>query len=204
VGKGNGRALHAPTNMRDWDIERLFWNGGKRVREDTTESPTQGVSQRDRSQLLQGLFFLVYLGLFAILIYLMRWLGQTLVLHVSGLDFLLLCLATFRLTHIVNEEKVAQFIRAPFVTCKAVMQPDGGQTKEEKPFGSGIRRMIGELLLCPWCSGVWIATLLVFFHVLVPRVAHVFTLAFATAAGAVLLGTLAKLMHRIRQPLPKP
>lgn len=172
--------------------------------ESTAESPERAASQRDRTRLLHGLFFFVYLSLFIVLLHLMNSLGNAPEMHTSGLDFLILCLATFRLTQIVTQEKVGQFIRAPFVTSEIVPGPGGALTEGEKPSGSGIRRVIGELLLCPWCSGVWIATLLVFFHVLVPRVAHIFTLVFATAAGAILFGILTKMMIRIRSGPSEP
>ena len=151
--------------------------------------------------MLHALFLLIYLALFALLLSLLRLSGAAWPSHVSGLDFLLLCFATFRLTHLLTEERIARCIRAPFVVRKTITNPDGTRKEEEEPVGHGLRRVIGELLICPWCSGVWIATLLTFFHVLVPRTAHIFLLALATAAGAILIETIAKLFDRARASL---
>ena len=58
------------------------------------------------------------------------------------------------------------------------------------------------MILCPWCVGVWVATLLVFAYVLYPGPARVVLLAFGIAAGGVLFTILVKLLDRTRQALP--
>src|SRR5947207_2672669 len=110
-------------------------------------------------------FLLTYLTLWALFFLSMRWLGFGWPHHVDGIDLLLLCLATFRLTEVVTEEKVARCLRAPFCTVHKVEGPDGTFLEEEVPTGRGVRRVAGEMLLCSWCTGIWIATLLTFFWV---------------------------------------
>src|SRR3954453_9623412 len=128
-------------------------------------------------------FFLFYLSMWALFLLSMRWFGFTWPQQVPGIDLLLLSLATFRLTEVVTEEKVARCLRAPFCELRKVEGPDGSFMEEEVPAGRGARRVVGELLLCPWCSGVWIATLLTFLWVAMPAVARLLMVAFAAAAG---------------------
>jgi Flp pilus assembly protein TadB len=149
-----------------------------------------------------GVFLLLYSSL---------WVAFGIVMHRSGVawpkavdpvDLLLLSLATCRLTEIVTEEKVARCLRAPFCEVRKVRQEDGTEIEEEVPRGRGVQRVAGELLLCPWCTSVWIATLLTFAYLLVPTVARVVLLAFAVAAGGVLFQILVKLLDRTRQSIP--
>lgn len=147
---------------------------------------------------------------FFLISYLALWVGFLLAMHgagaawprgVSGIDMLLLCLATFRLTSVVTEEKVARCLRAPFCEVKTRQGSDGAELQEEVPTGRGLRRLVGELLLCPWCTGIWVATLLTFFWIAAPGLARLFLIAFGVAAGGLLFEILAKLMDRTRKSL---
>lgn len=122
---------------------------------------------------------------------------------VPAVDLLLLSLATFRLTELVTEEKVASWLRAPFCEQRIVVQPDGTEEIEEVPIGNGLRRATGEMILCPWCAGVWIATFLCFLYILLPGFARVVLIAFGAAAGGLILQILTKLMDRKRNSLPE-
>lgn len=145
--------------------------------------------------------------------YLLLWVAFFVAMHVlgrpwpgvpQGMDLLLLSLAAFRLTEIITEEKVARCLRAPFCAVKRSLAEDGEIVEEEVPAGTGLRRVAGELLLCPWCTGVWIATLLTFFYLLVPGMSRVILIPFSVAAGGLLFQILIKLMDRTRKAIPTP
>jgi hypothetical protein len=148
------------------------------------------------------IFLLIYLLIWGLFLMSMRWFGFGWPQQVSGIDLLLLCLATFRLTEVVTEEKVARCLRAPFCEVRKIEGPDGSLLEEEVPAGRGLRRVAGELLLCAWCTGIWTATLLTFLWVAMPVVARLFLVAFAAAAGGLLFQVLVKLMDRTRKALP--
>lgn len=152
--------------------------------------------------MVHALFLLAYLLLFLLVFALLHASGYGLPHPIGGLDLLLLCMATFRLTELITEDKVFQFLRAPFVTVKTVHVRGGGKTIEEKPAGRGVRRVIGELLLCPWCAGLWIATLLTFAYMRFPDVAYVLLLIMSVAAGGVLLQIVGKFVDEARQEDP--
>lgn len=63
--------------------------------------------------------------------------------------------ATHKLSRLITKDKVTSFVRAPFVRYE---ESAGRGELNEKPRGSGLRRAAGELLVCPYCVGNWIAS----------------------------------------------
>lgn len=142
-----------------------------------------------------------YVGLWVVFLVLMWAVGRPWPDHIGMVDLLLLSLAVFRLTEIVSEEKVARALRAPFCDMVTHTSAEGLVEEEEVPAGTGLRRCAGEMLLCPWCAGVWIATFVAFFWLLLPGIATIFLLVFAIAAGGLLFQIFAKLMDRTRKSI---
>jgi hypothetical protein len=78
--------------------------------------------------------------------------GRDLPDHVGAADLALIGTASYKLSRLVTKKKVTSFVRAPFTE----LEGKGGPAElEEKPRGSGLRRAIGELLVCPYCIGLW-------------------------------------------------
>ena len=60
--------------------------------------------------------------------------------------------ASYKLSRLVAKKKVTSFVRAPFTE----LQGKGGPAElEENARGSGLRSAVGELLICPYCLGLW-------------------------------------------------
>jgi hypothetical protein len=60
--------------------------------------------------------------------------------------------ASHKLSRLVATDKVTSFLRAPFTES----QGRGGPAEvEERARGEGVRRALGELLICPYCLGLW-------------------------------------------------
>jgi hypothetical protein len=72
-------------------------------------------------------------------------------------DVVLLGVATHKLTRIVTHDWVTIPLRAPFTHYEE--SAGGGEVKETSR-GRGLRRAVGDLVTCPFCSGPWIATAL--------------------------------------------
>jgi hypothetical protein len=81
----------------------------------------------------------------------------------TALDLIALSAATFKASRTLSRERVASFVRQPFVEGEA----DLGE--EEKPKGEGLQRAIGELVTCPRCVGTWSAAGLAATQMLSPR-----------------------------------
>jgi|SRR5690349_2896771 Protein of unknown function (DUF1360) len=85
-------------------------------------------------------------------------------------DVLLMGAATFKLSRLVTKDKVLQPVRRPFV---ARTEPAEGPEVNSEPAGTGIRRAVGELLTCPFCMSVWIASALTVGYVVAPRATRI-------------------------------
>jgi hypothetical protein len=99
-------------------------------------------------------------------------------------DLLLVAVATQRLSRLVTKDRVATVLRAPFTTY----QGEGGPAEvEEAATGTGVRRAVGELLVCPFCVAQWIATGLLCGVLFAPRVTRFAAGIFSSVAIADLL-----------------
>jgi hypothetical protein len=89
----------------------------------------------------------------------------------TALDLVALAAATFKASRTLSREKVASFVREPFV-----------EGRDEHPAGQGARRAVGELVTCTRCVGTWSAAALASTQMLAPRFGRALT--WTLAAGA--------------------
>jgi Protein of unknown function (DUF1360) len=69
-------------------------------------------------------------------------------------DLALVAVATHKASRLISKDRVTSTVRAPFTRY----EDDAGPSEvSEAARGHGLRRAIGELLVCPYCLGVWIA-----------------------------------------------
>lgn len=85
----------------------------------------------------------------------------------SGWDLLLGGVATHKLSRLLAKGSVASPLRAPFTEFA---EAAGLAEHHERPRGeSGVRHTVGELVTCPFCLGVWLATAYVGALAVAPR-----------------------------------
>ncbi len=101
-----------------------------------------------------------------------RWLPERIELR----DVLLLGVATHKVSRIVTKEMVTSAARAPFTQYEA---PAGAGEINESTRGKGLRHAIGELLTCPFCFAVWVASSFTYGLVFAPRVTRLLASIFA-------------------------
>ena len=78
--------------------------------------------------------------------------GRDLPETVSAGDVVLIGTASHKVSRLITKDKITAFLRAPFTEY----QGRGGPAEvEERARGEGVRRVIGELLICPYCVGLW-------------------------------------------------
>lgn len=87
-------------------------------------------------------------------------------------DLALLALSSYKLSRLITQEDVTAFVRAPVTE-----DPEGQQPKSH-----GMGRVLGELVTCPYCIGLWITASLACAQVLYPRETRFFTSIFGTYA----------------------
>ena len=92
------------------------------------------------------------------------------------LDLATLALATFKASRTISRDKVASFIREPFVEGE-------GLDDDTQPAGEGMRRALGELVICTRCVGTWVAAALGSTQVIAPRFGRLLTWTLAAAAA---------------------
>src|SRR4051812_15637103 len=96
-------------------------------------------------------------------------------------DLGLLAVATFKLSRLVAKDRVTSALRAPFTR----FQGDAGHGEvDEAARGGGLRRAIGELLVCDYCLAQWVAAGFVASHALAPRPTRTVAALFTVYAGA--------------------
>ena len=102
---------------------------------------------------------------------------------ISWITYVMLILASYRLTHLIVFDKITEFIRKPFMKQVQVETNHGMVTKEVP------KSMFGYLLKCYWCAGVWSAIFLGGGYLLFPRITFVIILIFSIAGGQSILET---------------
>ena len=73
---------------------------------------------------------------------------------VRASDVVLGAVATYKLSRLIAKDRVTSGFRAPFTRFQ---QDSGHGEVEEAARGTGLRRAVGELLVCPNCVGLWVA-----------------------------------------------
>jgi hypothetical protein len=86
----------------------------------------------------------------------------------STADVVLISIATHKLSRVLAKDAVTSPLRAPFTRYT---EPAGSSelNEEVRDQGSSLRHSIGELVTCPFCLAMWVATGLTGGLVLAPR-----------------------------------
>lgn len=103
-----------------------------------------------------------------------------------GLETIIIIgLASFRLTRLIVFDKITEFIRAPFFD---EVVDDDEVYLVVKP--TGIRRWVGEMLSCYWCTGVWVSAALLIGYFYLPMILIPVILIFAISALGSIIETI--------------
>jgi hypothetical protein len=90
----------------------------------------------------------------------------------TALDLVALSAATFKASRTLSHERVASFMREPFV-----------EGEDEHPTGEGMQRALGELVTCSRCVGTWVAAGLASAQMVSPRFGRALTWTLGAAAA---------------------
>jgi uncharacterized protein DUF1360 len=87
-------------------------------------------------------------------------------------DLAAIALSSYKLSRLITKEDVTAFVRAPVTEDE----------EARRPKRTGMARVLGELLTCPYCIGLWIASGLAFGHVRLQRETRLLTTVFGSYA----------------------
>jgi Protein of unknown function (DUF1360) len=91
-------------------------------------------------------------------------------------DIVLVGVASHKLSRLISKDKVTSPLRAPFTE----LEGSGGPGElEERSRGRGARKAIGELLICPYCLGLWVVSSFAVGLLFAPRVTRFIASAFS-------------------------
>jgi hypothetical protein len=123
----------------------------------------------------------VFTGYCATLVVAGRVGGRTLPARLEPWDVALGAIATFRFSRLASKNAVTSPLRAPFTEYQG---PGGPAETMEEARGTGVRRVVGELITCPFCVSVWTATTYTAGLVLAPRATRLAGSTLALIAGS--------------------
>jgi hypothetical protein len=102
----------------------------------------------------------------------------------SPADITLGAFATHKLSRLLAKDPVTSPLRAPFTSYEGTSGPS---ELAEDVRGQGGRKAVGELITCPFCTGVWVATGMATGLIFFPKATRVARDTLAMLAGADLL-----------------
>lgn len=115
--------------------------------------------------------------LFAAALLIARRSGRPLPERPRTADVLSIGVASHKLSRVIAKDKVTSPLRAPFTTFEG----QGGPSEfSESARGSGVRRAIGELLVCPYCLGLWVVAAFSVGLLFAPRLTRFVAAAFSS------------------------
>ena len=110
--------------------------------------------------------------------------GRELPERMPATDFALMTAATHKASRLIAKDRVTSAARAPFTHFEDDAGP--GEVSEEAR-GHGLRRAIGELIVCPYCLGVWVAAAFAAGFIVAPRPTRWVATTFSALLGADLM-----------------
>ncbi len=108
--------------------------------------------------------------------------GRTLPSRIGPYDLVLLTLGTHKLSRTISKDAVTSPLRAPFTRYSDTGGPS--EVMEDVRQTSSLRHSIGELIACPFCLDVWIATGFAIGFVFAPRLTRLVAALFSALTGA--------------------
>jgi len=108
-------------------------------------------------------------------------------------DLALVAVATHKLSRVLTKDSITSPLRAPFVSY--VESAGAGEVNERVRVG-GAAHAVGELLLCPLCLDVWIATGFVGAYAFAPRATRM-------AASVLTVSAASNALHFVWDALKK-
>jgi len=102
-------------------------------------------------------------------------------MNINLAEFLILAFATWRITNLlVDDNEVGPYQILPWLRDKL------GVYYDEKNRKLG-RNELGNMLLCPWCTSIWVGAIIALGYIVFPQLTLALTLLFALSGMSLLI-----------------
>ncbi len=168
-------------------IERLARVCGTHMLQRTFRDTAQLADHSpDQERALEGYAVLMgtFLGLAGAFTAWMSHTGRRLPARVPASDLALMTVATHKVSRLIAKDRVTSTVRAPFTRFEGDAGP--GEVSEVAR-GHGVRRAVGELVICPYCIGMWVAAAFAAGLIVAPRPTRWLAATFSALFGADIL-----------------
>ncbi|HWF28814.1 MAG TPA: DUF1360 domain-containing protein [Mycobacterium sp.] len=124
----------------------------------------------------------MYCALVAVATLLAALTGRTLPTRWRVQDLVTVTLGTHKLSRTLSKDAVTSPLRAPFTQYAGTGGP--AEVNEEVRKDGQLRHSLGELLTCPFCLDMWVATAFAIGLIFAPRFTRLMAGSFTALAGA--------------------
>lgn len=117
-------------------------------------------------------------------------------MNMDAWTVILMGLASFRLTRLIVFDKITEFLRSPFLDEIVEIDENGLEQTYLIAKPSGIRKWLGELLTCYWCTGIWSSIFLVSIYFIFPTAGEIIIVVLSVAAiGSIIETIISKILE---------
>ena len=124
-------------------------------------------------------FSVFFLGLIVMAAIILETESRVPLTELTVTDYVLLSLATWRVTRLFVYDAITKFFREQFWD---IVKAGKGYELEKPKFGP--RRTLADLLSCPWCFSMWAAAMVIFIYLITPYGVYLVLLLALSAVGA--------------------
>ncbi|MDX8046159.1 DUF1360 domain-containing protein [Gracilibacillus sp. S3-1-1] len=104
--------------------------------------------------------------------------------QIDWITYVMIILASYRLTHLIVFDKITEFIRRPFLRKEKQVDEDGHTRTKNVPTSK-----FGYLVNCYWCAGIWSAVIIAICYIYIPTVAWPFIFILSIAGAQAIIET---------------
>ncbi|MGZ9584465.1 DUF1360 domain-containing protein [Paenibacillus marinisediminis] len=104
----------------------------------------------------------------------------------TWLYFIMLAFASFRLTHLLVYDDITDRLRHIFIERTEQYDDEQQLVVMHEARGTGLRRWIGLILMCHWCTGIWSSIFLTVLFLLVPGAIWLIVILAAAGVAAII------------------
>ncbi len=143
--------------------------------------PTLKTESQEKNERLEFVLAIIFVGIVLVPGYLLDLDFDLILRSLTWFDFVIIVLAVFRLTRLFVYDGIMAYLRS----CVLIKEMGATDMSDQATVvytypKVGLRKILADLLACPWCVGMWLSALVIILFYAVP-VSKFFILILAVA-----------------------